>query len=619
MKGVELLKKSLENISGDSGVYRMIGDDEKILYIGKAKNLHKRITSYTHIGKLSNRIAQMVVQVVRVDITTTPTEAEALLLEAQLIKENKPPYNILLKDDKSFPYIAIDEEHIYPRLMKHRGKKRDRVSYFGPYPSAGAVDNAISSMQKMFLLRTCTDSFFKSRTRPCLEYEIKKCSAPCIKGKISHADYSSSIQDAKDFLNGKSDEVRNKLQNLMVKASEEMEYELAANYRDRIQALNVINAKQSIHSKTVHDADVIAVFLAGGKVVIQILFIRAGKMLGASEYFPTGTDDVSQADILEHFILGFYNNRPVQGNLIVSHDIYNKSVLEEALALSSKSSRKVKIIYPQKGEKLDLVNMALANAKAALERRIAENQSNGEILSRLADIFEIDEPIRRIEVFDNSHISGTNAIGAMIVAGYDSDGKWGLQKKMYRKFNVDSGEKKTGGDDFYMMRQVLERRYGRIKKEESEDITFPDLILIDGGAGQLSVAREVFEELGLHTRLNYVAIAKGRDRNSGREDFYLPDQTPFKLPHNDAALYFLQNLRDEAHRFAITGHRKKRTKSLIASVLDEIPDIGTARKKALLHHFGSAKAVKEASLQDLLKVDGISKSLAEKIYNWFHS
>lgn len=614
MKGIKAIQKALENMPSSSGIYRMVGSDGDILYIGKAKNLKKRIYSYTQIAKLTNRLRKMVSQVQSVEITTTRTEAEALLLESRLIKGNQPPYNIMLRDDKSYPYIALDESHDFPRILKHRGAKKKQVTYFGPYPSVGAVMNAISSIQRVFLIRSCTDGFFKSRTRPCMEYEIKKCSAPCV-DKISEQEYGSLVSATKDFLNGKSDEIRLKMQEKMEQASKLEEYEIAAKYRDRIQALNAISAKQNIYSKTVSDADVIAIAFAGGKVAVQILFIRSGKMLGASEFFPRGAEDFSEAEIIEHFIMSFYSSRPAPKNIIISNDIYSKSSVEDALYESAQA--KVKIIYPQKGEKLGLVDMAIANAKASLERKLIEDESSSKTLKRIADILEIKEDIKRIEVFDNSHISGTNAIGAMIVAGYDEDGKWGLQKKLYRKFNVDSGEKKTGGDDFFMMRQVLKRRYGRIQKEAEQGATFPDLILIDGGLGQLNVATEVFEELGIAGKLNYVGIAKGVDRNSGREDFYLPSQTPFKLEPNDPALYLLQNLRDEAHRFAITGHRAKRAKSLIKSQLDEIPDIGSVRKKALLNHFGSVKAIKEATLDELTKAEGISKKTAEKVFNWF--
>ena|GEM_PF-758768 len=428
-------------------------------------------------------------------------------------------------------------------------------------------------------------------------------------------EYKSQVALTKDFLNGKSDKIKTEMQSKMQQASELQEYELAAQYRDRIQALNNVSVKQSIYSKTISNADVIGVFQAGGKAAIQILFVRGGKMLGASEFFPRGTEDMIEIEIIEHFIMSFYASRPLPKNILTSHEVVNKPAIIEALYGVSQNN--VNILHPKKGERKGLTDMALMNARTSLERKLAEDETAQKTLERIQEIFEIDEDIKRIEVFDNSHISGTNAIGAMIVAGYDEEGKWGLQKKLYRKFNVDAGEKKTGGDDFYMMEQVLRRRYGRIQKEEVDGATFPDLILIDGGLGQLNISTKVFEELGLAEELNYVGIAKGVDRNAGREDFYLPNQTPFKLEPNDPALYFLQNLRDESHRFAISGHRAKRSKSLIKSQLDEIPDVGAVRKKALLNHFGSVKGIKEANMEQLMKADGISQKTAERIYNWF--
>jgi excinuclease ABC subunit C len=615
VKGVENIISALNNLPSSSGVYRMIDEQGKILYIGKAKDIKKRVYSYTLIKKLTNRIRRMVAQVAEVQVITTSSETEALMLEARLIKEDQPPYNILLKDGKSYPYIAIDENSDFPRIYKHRGKKKNNVSYFGPYVSASSVVSAISTLQKVFLLRPCTDGFMKSRNRPCMEYEIKRCSAPCV-DKISKQDYNYNVKLSKDFLDGKSDSIRNKMQALMEQASDNMDYELAAKYRDRIVALNSISAKQNIYSKTIKDADIISIYQAGDQFSIQVLFVRGSKMLGSSEFFPKGTEDLSEDEVLQYFIMNFYSYQPVPRTIILNIEPFEFDTVKSAI--TEMLEMKVEIIIPQKGEKKSLSDMAYNNAKLSLERRLVEDESINNILSRVKEIFEINGDIKRIEVFDNSHISGTNSIGAMIVAGYDEEGKWGLQKKLYRKFNVDAGEKKTGGDDFFMMEQVLRRRYERIKKEQNDGATFPDLILIDGGAGQLSVATKVFKEIGLEKSLNYVAIAKGPDRNAGREDFYLPDQTPFKLEANDPALYFLQNLRDEAHRFAITGHRSKRDKKLISSPLDEIPDVGPARKKALLNYFGSAKAVKESDLKTLEKVDGISKELAKKIYNWLN-
>jgi excinuclease ABC subunit C len=617
-KGVEAIRKALENMPTSAGIYRMLGDDsDKPLYIGKAKNLKNRVTSYTSLKQLSERIARMVVQVKKVEYVITSSEAEALLLESRLINEHRPPYNILLKDDKSFPYIAIDNSHKFPRIFKHRGKKRKDCLYFGPYPSVWAVDNTISTLQKIFQIRPCKDSYFNSRNRPCIEYEIKKCSAPCV-DYIDNKNYSELISQTINFLNGKSDELKKDLQRKMQQASDKMEYEAAAGYRNRISALSAIQSQQSIYSNTMKDADIIGMSRASGKTCIQIFFLRGGKILGNSDYYPSHTDDMEDADIMEYFIMRFYEKRPTPSDVIISHDMYNKNIIEKILT-ENQDGRKIKITFPLKGEKRNLIEMALANAKTSLERKIAEEETSSEILGKVAKIFNIKDKIKRIEVFDNSHLFGTNAVGAMIVAGYDEEGRWGMLKKMYRRFNVDAGDKETGGDDFSMMRQVLKRRYGRIQKEESSGANFPELILIDGGSGQLSAATEIFNELGITDRVNYICIAKGEDRNSGREDFYIPGQKPFKLPVNDPVLYFLQNLRDEAHRFAITGYRKKHKKSNLTSKLDEIPDIGPTRKKALLSYFGSVRDIELASKKDLKKVTGISSKMAENIYDWLRS
>lgn len=611
MQGVEIINNYSKNAVTQPGVYRMISAEDKILYIGKAKNLKNRIEQYINITQLSNRIARMVHKVARVEITITRTETEALLLEARLIKEHKPPYNILLRDDKSFPYIALDETHEFPRIYKHRGKKQKGVSYFGPYPHAQSVNIAISTLQRMFLLRPCSDSFFKNRQKPCMEYQIKRCSGPCV-NYISKEDYALLVKQSKDFLSGKTQEIKSSLQQKMEEASLEMRYEQAATYRNRIAALSAIQSKQSIYFKNIDDADVIALAKKNEAVCIQVFFVRGGNILGNTEYFPANTEDLNEAEILEFFITTFYENKPLGKDIIISHDLPNKNLVEEALLEAS--GKKIQIISPQKGEKYDLLKMALENAFNSIDRKIIEEEKSGNILKEIRNIFNITREIRRIEVFDNSHIFGESAIGAMIVAGFDEENKWGLLKKYYRKFNVDAGTKKTGGDDFDMMRQVMRRRYGRIKNEGAN---FPELILLDGGAGQLSVALEVFKELGIENEFNVIAIAKGPDRNAGNEDFYQPGKAPFKLPKNSPLLYFLQNLRDEVHRFAITGHRSKKIKSLIKSKLDEIPDIGPTRKKALLSHFGSVALIESASLEELMKVEGINRKTAEKIYNFF--
>jgi excinuclease ABC subunit C len=612
MNGIEAIKQAVVDMVTQPGVYRMISAEDKILYIGKAKNLRNRLDQYTDMKRLISRLQRMVFQVARVEITTTRTETEALLLEARLIKENKPPYNIMLRDDKSFPYIAFDENHEFPRIYKHRGKKVKGVSYFGPYPSAQSVNIAISTLQRAFLLRPCADSYFKNRDKPCMEYQIKRCSAPCV-NLIAQQDYEQLLKQAKDFLNGRTQEIKKSLQEKMEAASNEMNYEQAAIYRNRISALATVQSKQSVHFNNIEDADVIAIAMQREKVCIQIFFVRGGNILGNTEYFPSNTEGMNESEILEFFITTFYENKPLGKDIIISHDIYNKEMLENALF--ELSGKKTTIVCPQKGEKRQIVEMALENARGSIERKIIEEERAGDIIMKLKEIFGISREIKRIEVFDNSHIFGESAIGAMVVAGYDEENKWGLLKKHYRRFNVEAGEKKTGGDDFDMMRQVMRRRYGRIKNEGT---AFPELVLLDGGLGQLSVAMEVFKELGVENEFDVIAIAKGPDRNAGNEDFYQPGKQPFKLEKNDPVLYFLQNLRDEVHRFAITGHRSKRSKNLIRSKLDEIPDIGPTRKKALLNHFGAVSLIENASLEELCKVEGINRATAEKIYNFFH-
>lgn len=611
MKGIEILKNAVASMTTSPGVYRMISAEGKLLYIGKAKNLRNRVEQYTDMKRLVSRIQRMVFQVAEVQLTLTTTESEALLLEARLIKEHKPPYNIMLRDDKSFPYIAIDETHDFPRIYKHRGKKVKGVSYFGPYPSAMSVNMAISTLQRAFLLRPCADTYFRTRERPCMEFQIKRCSAPCV-DLIEKQAYADSVQQAKDFLQGRTQEIKKNLQEKMEDASSKMEYEKAADYRNRISALAVVQSKQGIYFNNIDEADVIAVAQASDKVCIQVFFVRGGNILGNTEYFPGNTEGSSESDILEFFIMNFYENKPLGKDIIVSHDIYNKEVLENALLEAS--GKKSEIIFPQKGEKRQLVEMALENARNSIERKVAEEEKSGIIIKQMKETFGITRDIKRIEIFDNSHIFGESAIGAMVVAGYDEENKWGFLKKLYRRFNVESGEKKTGGDDFEMMRQVMRRRYGRIKNEGT---TFPDLVLLDGGAGQLSVAIEIFKELGVENEFDVIAIAKGEDRNAGNEDFYMPGRAPFKLQKKDPVLYFMQNLRDEVHRFAITGHRSKRSRTLIRSRLDEIPDIGPTRKKALLNHFGAVSLIENATLEELRKVPGISHSTAEKIYNFF--
>jgi excinuclease ABC subunit C len=615
MNGLNYLKDFLKNAPTASGVYRFVDEKDEIIYIGKARNLKNRLSNYALVDKLTNRMARAVYLINKIETTETRTEAEALLLEASLIRQHKPRYNILLKDDKSFPYIEIDEGHDFPRIKKHRGKKKKNATYYGPFPSSMAVKQAINSIQKVFQVRPCKDSFFKNRTRPCLEYDIKKCTAPCV-NYVSKEEYSKQIDDVKKFLSGKNFEIQKQLTTKMEEAAEKMEYEIAASFRNRIRALAAIQAKQSIAVQSLSDADVIAIYQIPPRTCIEIFFVRAGQSVSHIEYFPKRTEDMTVEEILEMFIGHFYQNNPPPKEIILSHEIANKEILEEALY--NLAQTKISISTPQRGDKRDIIERALNNAKSAIEKILQEDEVIKNTLQNLAEKFAIKTEIKRVEIFDNSHIFGTNSIGAMVVAGFDEEGKWGFLKKHYRKFNVaaakTSNRPLTGGDDYFMMEQVLRRRYSRLKDEGGD---YPDLILIDGGKGQLSSAEKVFAELGLLDTLKFVCIAKGEDRNAGREDFYLPNQSPFKFPEKDELLYFLQKLRDEAHRFAIEGHRKKREKSALKTALDEIPNIGTGRKRALLNHFGSARAVSEASIPELRKVEGISEQLAKKIHDWF--
>ncbi len=615
MKGVENIKEALKTMPEVSGVYRMIGENDKILYIGKAKNLKNRVTNYTNINQLTTRIARMVFQVQRVEFTITTTESQALILEAHLIKHNKPPFNILLRDDKSFPYIAIDNYNKFPRIYKYRGQKNKGVNYFGPYPTVWAVNQAIKALQKVFLVRPCDDNYFKNRKRPCIEYEIKRCSAPCV-GKISEPEYQLSIKQVKDFLSGKSDEVKAEIQTKMMEASDNLEFEKAIFYRNRINALSSIQSRQPINCKTIDEADIIAIFAKGNYAVIQVFFIRNSYILGNTEYFPKNVEDLSPAEILEFFITNFYDAKPVPKQIIISENLENKEVLETAL--EELGNVKTEIISPQKGEKKALLDMALKNAEIALDKKLAEEENAISVLQKIQNIFGIKNNIRRIDVFDNSHLFGKSPVGAIISAGFDEENKWGFLKKFYRRYNVDAGEKKSGGDDFYMMKQAIYKRYSKVEINSEDAISeMPDLILIDGGAGQLSVVIDAMKELNLLDKTTIVGIAKGEDRNAGNEEFFMQNRESFRLEKNSAELYFLQNLRDEAHRFAITSHRNKRKKSLVSSKLDEIEDIGSKRKKALLQYFGSVKSIENADIEELKKVEGISHSLAEKIYNFF--
>ena len=608
--GVEIIKSYLKNLGTQPGVYRMIDEKENVLYVGKAKNLTNRVKNYTNLKNLSHRIAKMVSLTRSMEFITTHTEVEALLLEANLIKRYKPQYNILLRDDKSFPYILIDTSHKSPQVLKHRGAKKRDGHYFGPFASVGAVNASLNILQKAFSLRTCSDSIFNSRSRPCLLYQIKRCSAPCV-DKISEKDYNALVDEAHDFLSGKSDTIKNRFTKKMQKASSDQNYELAAVFRDRLKSLAAVQSRQDATDGKLNEADVIAAYKQGDQTCVQVFFYRGGQNWGNKAYFPSHDKDQHVDEILPAFISQFYDNKLPPKKIFINNTIKQKALLEEALAV--KAERKVHITMPQRGSNLLLVEMVEKNAREALERRVAETSSQAKLLAGVAKLFDLETSPNRIEVYDNSHISGTSAIGAMIVSGPE-----GFDKKSYRKFNIES-ENISAGDDFAMMREVMTRRFKRQLREDPDRSapTWPDLLLIDGGKGQLSTVMGVLEDLGV-SNIPVVAIAKGPDRNAGREDFYIAGKSPFKLAPNDPVLYFLQRLRDESHRFVIGSHRSKRTQKIHKSILDDLPGVGAMRKKALLLHFGSAKAVEGAAIADLQKVNGISKALATQIYDYFH-
>lgn len=612
--GPEVVKSYLKTLPGGPGVYRMIDEQGDALYVGKAGNLKKRVTSYTKLSGHTNRIARMIAATAEMEFTTTETESEALLLEANLIKRLKPHYNILLRDDKSFPYILMTEDHPFSQVVKHRGARNRKGRYFGPFASAGAVNRTLNTLQRAFLLRSCSDSVFESRTRPCLLYQIKRCSAPCV-GYIDEESYAKLIDETIVFLDGKSRKVQSHLSKLMDTASERLDFEQAASYRDRIHALTAIQAHQGINPKNTEEADVFAAKREGGQVCIQVFFFRAKQNWGNRAYFPRHDKSETLADVLESFLAQFYDNKPPAKLILLNLGLANQHLLADALSI--KAERKISIFVPKRGERRDLVNHALVNAREALARRFAESASQRRLLEAVADTFDLDRPPQRIEVYDNSHIQGTNAVGAMIVGGPE-----GFQKNEYRKFNIRS-DAITPGDDYGMMRQVLTRRFTRLLKETAEanaddERPWPDLVIIDGGRGQLGVARDVFAELGVDG-VPLVAIAKGPDRNAGRERLHMLNHPSFILEPNSPVLYYLQRLRDEAHRFAIGSHRSRRKKDISASPLDDVPGIGAKRKRALLHHFGSARSVKQAGLADLEAVEGISQSMAKRIYDYFHN
>ena len=621
--GAPVIESYVKTLPGKPGVYRMINAAGKVLYVGKAKSLKKRVAAYTNPARQSIRIRRMISETAAMEFVTTHTEAEALLLESNLIKRFAPRYNILLRDDKSFPFILITKEHEYPQILKYRGAQNRAGEYFGPFASVWAVNETLAVLQRAFMLRTCTDSVFANRTRPCLLHQIKRCSAPCV-GRISEEDYREAVDQAQAFLSGDSQLIQRQFAELMQAASEDLEFEVAAQYRDRIRALTRVQAHQDINLASLKDSDVIAAHQAGGATCIQVFFFRSGANFGNRAYFPSHAKSDDTESVLEAFLGQFYARTPPPGRLLLSHPIDNHDLVEKALAV--RAERRVEIVVPMRGDKRKLIEHALTNAREALNRRMAESASQRRLLTGLAEKFELDGPPERIEVYDNSHVSGDRAVGAMIVAGPE-----GFNRSAYRKFNIRGARSDGGpadaedgyapGDDYAMMREVLTRRFSRALKEDPDRTggQWPDLVIVDGGKGQLRIAEQVFEDLGIEG-VNLAAIAKGVERNAGREKIHRSGHAgALILQPRDPVSYFLQRIRDEAHRFAIGAHRSRRSKSGGKSVLDEIPGGGARRKKALLHHFGDAQSVAQAGRADLEAVEGVSASLAGRIYDWFHT
>jgi len=627
--GTAAIREALRTMPVQPGVYRMLDRKGDVLYVGKARNLRGRVQNYAHPAGLSNRVRRMIAETAALEVVVTHTEAEALLLECNMIKRLMPRFNVLLRDDKSFPFIHLSADHDFPQLTKYRGARTQEGSYFGPFASAGAVNRTLVTLQKAFLLRSCSDSIFAARTRPCLLHQIKRCSAPCV-GRISREGYAILIDQARSFLSGRGDHIQQRLATEMQAAAETLDFEAAALIRDRIRALSLVQGHQEIHVPGIVDADVIAAHQAGGQTCVQVFFFRGGQNWGNRAYFPSHDRQLTVEEVLTSFVGQFYDNRGKPPLVVLSHRLIEHELVEEALSLRG---ARVTLAVPRRGEKRKLVGRIVAAAREALGRRLSESASQRQLLDGVAAAFGLEGPLNRIEVYDNSHIQGTNAVGAMIVAGPD-----GLIKNAYRKFTIrgiaraqassgaaltppsgEVGAVSGGGDDYAMMREVLQRRFARALKEDPERDRgmWPDLVLIDGGLGQLNVAQGVFGELGIDD-IAIGAIAKGPDRNAGRERFFLPGRAPFSLDPRDSVLYFLQRLRDEAHRFAIGTHRAKRTKALGRSPLDEIVGIGARRKRALLHHFGSARAVARAGLGELERVAGISKTVAKKVHDHFH-
>lgn len=610
-KGIAAINAVAKSLGRGPGVYRMLDGSGDVIYVGKARNLKNRVTSYTQPNRLTARIMRMVAETRSMQVITTHTEAEALLLEANLIKKYRTRYNVLLRDDKSFPYILLRQDTPWPQITKHRGAQRREGQYFGPFASAGAVDRTLNTLQRVFLLRSCRDSVFNNRTRPCLLYQIKRCSAPCV-DRIDETGYQALVSDARAFLEGKSSAIQKRLSDEMHVASDNLDFERAAGLRDRLRALAHVQSHQNIHSEDVNDADVIALARKGGVTCVQVFFYRNGQNWGNRAFFPRHEKDDVDAHILSAFMAQFYENKSAPPQVFVSNDMEDAALLAEAL--TARSDKVVRIVRPQRGPKKELLDTVQRNALDTLDQRLAETGTQSRLLRGLGDLFEMDEPPGRIEVYDNSHIMGTNAVGAMIVAGPE-----GFVKNSYRKFNIKS-ETITPGDDFGMMREVMQRRFARLIKEDPEKKLglWPDLLLIDGGKGQLSSVMEILDELAISDDITVVAISKGPDRNAGREQFHQPGRPTMMLESGSGTLYFLQRLRDESHRFAIGSHRAKRAKSMRTSSLDDVAGIGPSRKRSLLGHFGTAKAVSKAGLKDLEAVDGISKKVAQIIYDHYH-
>ena len=609
LTGHDLIADYLMRLDGSPGVYRMLDSENRVLYVGKARSLKIRVASYARPQGHSARISRMINETSSMMFLTTKTETEALLLEQNLIKQLKPKYNVLLRDDKSFPNILVSHEHGFPQIKKHRGAKKEKGNYYGPFASAGAVNRTLNQLQRFFLLRDCSDSQFEARTRPCLQYQIKRCCAPCV-GYVKAEEYATLVRDAERFLGGKSTHIQAELAQDMQTASDNMEFERAGALRDRIKAMTQVQTSQGINPQGVPEADVIALHMEAGQACVQVFFIRGNQNWGNRDYYPRVVGDVSIAEVMQAFVGQFYSDREPPRMVLLSDAIEDPDLMVEAL--TGKLGRKVEIAVPLRGEKLELVAGAKRNARESLARRMSESASQIKLLKGLAEAFDLPEPPRRIEVYDNSHIQGTNAVGGMIVAGPE-----GMLKSQYRKFNI-KGDDITPGDDFGMMKEVLGRRFKRLLKEDPErkSEAWPDLLLIDGGAGQVSAVRDILREWGVDD-IAMIGVAKGVDRDAGKEEFYRTGKPVMALRHNDPVLYFVQRLRDEAHRFAIGTHRAKRAKANMKNPLDDIDGIGPKRKKALLVHFGSAKAVTRANLVDLKAVEGVSDAMAEIIYNHF--